>query len=111
MGFSVGEVTSAIVCGCLPALRRAWISLALSSKISQLSLNPWEPKPHASTGAFLNARGAVGFELPSTPKHVSDDKLELQDLNSKQNNHETSIAGARGPKMSDSETGSFASMV
>ena len=86
--FRFGEMTSAIICGCLPALPRALAHF--NSKISDAISSYRSSRAGKSKGSEVKILRALVAKSPSTSIDHSDGYLELTDQRSGQNNRQAS---------------------
>lgn len=79
-----GEITSAIMCACLPTLPRALVQIR--SVISNTISGYWSSGTGDSGGSQLRKLRAVGIKRPSAPINDFEDYHELTNQEGGQNN-------------------------
>ncbi|CAF9925595.1 MAG: hypothetical protein ALECFALPRED_003175 [Alectoria fallacina] len=97
-----GEITSGIICGCLPTLPRAFIDIR--SKISDAVSSYRGSEVGDSGGSQLKKLRALGVKRPSASIPHSDGYLELTNQNGGRNNRQTFPMSKRSAEHSESES-------
>ncbi|CAD6594446.1 MAG: hypothetical protein ASARMPRED_000209 [Alectoria sarmentosa] len=97
-----GEITSGIICGCLPTLPRAFIDI--KSKISDAVSSYRGSEADDSGESQLKKLRALGVKRPSASIPHSDDYLELTTQNGGRNNRQTFPMSKQSAEHSESES-------
>ncbi|CAD6574099.1 MAG: hypothetical protein ASARMPREDX12_006380 [Alectoria sarmentosa] len=97
-----GEITSGIVCGCLPTLPRAFIDI--KSKISDAVSSYRGSEADDSGGSQLKKLRALGVKRPSASISHSDDCLELTTHNGGRKNRQTFPMSKQSAEHSECES-------